>query len=47
MPTFVSDADKIKAKGVDSINCISVNDPFVMEAFGQSLNAEGKVRVFY
>ncbi|XP_045170978.2 peroxiredoxin-5, mitochondrial-like [Mercenaria mercenaria] len=44
MPTFVTDYDKLKAKGVDSINCFAVNDPFVMEAFGKALNADGKVR---
>lgn len=45
MPTFVTSYDQIKAKGVDSVNCLSVNDPFVMEAFGKALNAEGKVRM--
>lgn len=44
MPTFVKDFDKIKAKGVDSVNCVAVNDPFVMEAFGKHLGAAGKVR---
>ena len=39
-PSYVANADKIKAKGVDSIVCISVNDPFVMEAWGKDKNAE-------
>ena len=40
VPGFVVNADKIKAKGVDSIVCTSVNDAFVMGAWGQSQNAE-------
>lgn len=39
MPGFVVNADKIKAKGVDTIACISVNDAFVMGAWGESQNA--------
>ncbi|MGB0834388.1 MAG: peroxiredoxin [Psychrobium sp.] len=40
LPGFVTLADKIKAKGVDAIVCLSVNDAFVMEAWGQAHNAE-------
>ena len=40
LPGFVVNADKIKAKGVDSIVCLSVNDAFVMGAWGESQNAE-------
>ena len=40
LPGFVVNADKIKAKGVDSIVCMSVNDAFVMDAWGKSQNAE-------
>ncbi len=40
LPGFVVNADKIKAKGVDSIICLSVNDAFVMDAWGKSKNAE-------
>ena len=40
LPGYVVNADKIKAKGVDSIICMSVNDAFVMHAWGKSQNAE-------
>ena len=40
LPGFVVNADKIKAMGVDTIVCMSVNDAFVMGAWGQAQNAE-------
>lgn len=40
LPGYVVNADKIKAKGVDSIVCLSVNDAFVMGAWGEAHNAE-------
>jgi peroxiredoxin len=40
LPGYVVNADKIKAKGVDTIACMSVNDAFVMGAWGKSQNAE-------
>lgn len=40
LPGFVVDADVIKAKGVDTIACMSVNDAFVMGAWGDAQNAE-------
>ena len=43
LPGFVKLADKIKAKGVDTIACLSVNDAFVMDAWGKSQNTGDKV----
>lgn len=40
LPGYVALADKIKEKGVDSIICLSVNDAFVMDAWGKAANAE-------
>jgi peroxiredoxin len=40
LPSYVVNADKIKAKGVDSVVCLSVNDAFVMSAWGADKNAE-------
>jgi peroxiredoxin len=39
LPGFVTHADEILAKGVDAIACVSVNDVFVMNAWGKSANA--------
>ena len=40
LPGYVALADKIKAKGVDTIVCLSVNDAYVMDAWGKASNAE-------
>ncbi len=46
VPGYVEHFDAIKAKGVDEIWCISVNDPFVMGAWGRDLKVGKKVRMF-
>jgi glutaredoxin/glutathione-dependent peroxiredoxin len=43
LPGYVSHADELKAKGVDTIACIAVNDQFVMDAWGKERGAAGKV----
>ena len=43
LPGFVEKAGEIRAKGVDTIACISVNDAFVMGAWGKDKGADGKV----
>ena len=43
LPGYVDLHDKFKEKGIDHIICISVNDPFVMDAWGKAHNAESKV----
>ena len=40
LPSYVVHSDNILAKGVDTIACLSVNDAFVMGAWGDSHNAE-------
>ena len=43
VPGFVRHHDEIKAKGVDLVACLSVNDAFVMGAWEKDQKAEGKV----
>jgi peroxiredoxin len=43
LPGFVERAGEIKSKGVNSIACLSVNDVFVMKAWGKAQNTEDKV----
>ncbi len=43
LPGYVEHHDAIKAKGVDTIGCLSVNDAFVMGAWGEAHNVGDKV----
>lgn len=43
LPGFVQHADAIRAKGIDTIACMAVNDVFVMNAWGKSSSVGDKV----
>jgi peroxiredoxin len=43
LPSYIDKADELAGKGVDEIACVSVNDAFVMRAWGESSGADGKV----
>ena len=45
LPGFVQHAEDFKAKGVDTVACISVNDAFVMGAWGKDQGTDGKVEM--
>ncbi len=45
VPGYVAQYDQLKAKGVDEIWCVSVNDAFVMGAWGRDQGSGGKVRM--
>jgi peroxiredoxin len=45
VPSYLANYDKLKTKGVDEIWCISVNDAFVMGAWGRDQKASGKIRM--
>ncbi len=46
VPGFVSHHDEFTAKGVDEIWCVSVNDAYVMDAWGREMGVNGTVRLF-
>lgn len=45
VPSYVQQHDALKAKGVDEVWCVSVNDAFVMGAWGRDQGVSGRVRM--
>jgi len=45
VPSYTANYDKLKAKKIDEIWCVSVNDAFVMGAWGKDQKSQGKVRM--
>lgn len=45
VPSYRDNFDQLKAKGVDEVWCLSVNDPFVMGAWGRDQQTAGKIRM--
>lgn len=45
VPSYIADYEKLKARGVDTIACLSVNDAFVMGAWGRAQHTDGKIRM--
>ena len=43
LPSFVNSMDKAKIKGITKVICVSINDPYVMDAWGKSYNSSGKI----
>jgi len=46
LPTYLTNAAKLKEKGIDQIVCVSVNDHFVMNAWANSLHTDDKIVLY-
>lgn len=45
LPGYLEKHDALKAKGIDNIVCVAVNDAFVMQAWGAAHGTQGKIRM--
>ena len=45
LPSFVKEADALKAKGIHEIFCVSINDPYVLDVWGKVAHATGKINL--
>lgn len=43
LPSYLDNIDALKAKGVDTVACVAVNDAFVLNAWAKGLEADGKI----
>src|SRR3954464_7832178 len=43
LPNYVEHLDVLKAKGVDTVACVAVNDAFVLDVWGKQGGADGKI----
>ena len=43
LPSYLENLDALKAKGVDTVACVAVNDAFVLDAWGKNAGADGKI----
>lgn len=46
VPSYKNNIDKLKAKGVDSVICVSINDPYVMNGWAEKLQAKDAIEFY-
>lgn len=46
VPSYKNNADKFKAKGIDSVICVAVNDPYVMNGWAEKLQAKDAIEFY-
>ncbi|XP_002960997.2 peroxiredoxin-2F, mitochondrial [Selaginella moellendorffii] len=46
VPSYTKNVEQLKSKGVDSVICVAVNDPYTINAWAEKMNAKGKIQFF-